>query len=118
MAMTDPLVLTLARGSTSCVRVNQDKYSSEYRFNDSVSLVNVFVRHSQRTINGLVYDRHNIEVLETIYATSTVPQYTRKSYLVTEQLSSDTSIVNTTGLMSGLTASTNALLIKLFNWES
>lgn len=118
MAMSDPMVLTLARGSTSCVKVNQDKYSSEYRFNDAVSGVNVFVRHSKRTVDGLTYDRHNIEVVETIYATSTVPQYTRKSYFVTENISADVSIVNSTGLFSFLTASTNAQLIKLFNWEN
>jgi len=118
MSVADPTTLTLIRGSTAMVRINQDKFTSQFRFNDATSKVEMNVRHTSVTRDGAIYDRHNIEVLETIYATSTVPQYTRKAYVVFEQLASDTSIVNVTGLLSGLTASTNALLIKLMNWES
>lgn len=118
MAVTDPTVLTLARGSTSLIRINQDKFTSQFRFNDAVSKVEMNVRHSSVVREGLTYDRHNIELLETIYATSTVAQLTRKCYLVFEQPSSDVSIVNVTGLLTGLTAGTNALLTKLMNWES
>jgi hypothetical protein len=118
MAVADPTTLTLIRGSTALVRINQDKFASTFRFNDATSKVEMNVRHSSATREGVIYDRHNIEVVETIYATSTVPQLTRKCYLVFEQPSSDTSIVNVTGLLSGLTASTNALLTKIMNWES
>lgn len=118
MSVADPTTLTLIRGSTALVKINQDKFASTYRFNDATSKVEMNIRHSTRTSEGVIYDRHNIEIVETIYATSTVPQLVRKVYLVNDQPSSDTSIVNITGLLTGLTASSNALLTKLMNWES
>jgi hypothetical protein len=114
------LVLPLSTGNVTCLKINQDSYSSEYLFKGTLSEHRVKIRHNKTvaTATKPAMDRHNIEVQETVFATATVPEFTRKVYVVFEALPSDTSIVNQDGLFDWLIATANVNLISLVNWES
>lgn len=119
----DTIVIPFSSGNITVTKINQDNFGSTYRFNDATHEVKLSIRHSRTTAkNGKPsYDRHNFELVETVYATSTVPEFYRKSYGVIEQLPGDVATgctVNTNALANWLIASTNAALVKLGNWES
>jgi hypothetical protein len=114
------LVLPLSTGNVTLVKINQDSYSSVYRFNDATNEYRVTIRHSKTggKSGAVAYDRHNVEVIRTIYATSTVPEYYQKFYFVVEQLPSDTSVVLADGVADWSIVTSNTNLISLLNWES
>lgn len=117
----DTITLPLSSGNVVLTKVNaaQD-YSGEYRYGTSTEQYRVMIRHSKAKplADGLPRDRHNIEILHTIYATTTAAEIVRKTYLVVELAQSDTSIILADGLSDWLIASTNANLTKFVNWES
>lgn len=116
----DTFVLPFGASTITAVKVNQDQYSSEYRFRDAIHQVIIRVRHSQ--INGVnggeKRDRHNIEVTQVVFATTTEVEVQRKFYCVWEHAPSDTVLVLVDGLSDWLIASTNANAAKVHNWES
>lgn len=114
------LVLPLSTGNVTLIKINQDNYSSVYRFNDATHEYRVTIRHSRVAAKAgrAAHDRHNVELVETIYATDTVPEDYRKFYFVDESAPSDTSVVNADGLADLMIASSNAFLVSLKNWES
>lgn len=119
----DTLTLTLlgTTDDTPFVKVNQDGYSSTYRFVNATRETRLVIRHSKTkaTAARASYDRHNVEILDTVFATTTVPSYTRKVYAVVEALASDAYAANMIiGLCSWLLASSAAAVTKLRNWES
>jgi hypothetical protein len=112
-------VLGLAAGSKTLPLINQSKdYQAEYYLRESLASYRVSVRHSNVTKAGVIYDRHNIEVLITVFAAGAVPEFTRKSYVVVERLPGDTYTDDADALSDWLIASANANLVKLLNWES
>lgn len=118
--LADPLVL-LTTPNVSLKKINQDKYSTEYMFRDATSLYRAFVRHSKTKATAtrpLVYDRHNFEVVQTVFAAGAVAEYERKFYFVMEMLPSDISTVLADGVADLAIASANAFLVQLSNWES
>jgi uncharacterized protein YdeI (BOF family) len=118
--LADPLVISLAGNSISMKRINQDAYSSEYLFRDATHQVRARIRHTTTngTNGGPKMDRHNIELTETVFATTEAAQIDRKVYLVMEQVPSDTNIDLANTLADSLIASTDALLKSLVAWES
>lgn len=114
------LVLPLSTGNVTCIKVNQDNYSSEYLFKDATHQVRCRIRHTKTnpTSSRPAYDRHNFEVVETIFAAGAVAEYERKFYFVLEQLPGDVSVVNADGVADLMIASTDAFLVSLMNWES
>lgn len=116
----DTFVLPFGASNITCVKVNQDAYSAEYRFRDTTHQIIVKVRHSQ--INGInggaKRDRHNIEVAQTVFAAGAVPEIFRKTYIVWEHEPADNVLVLVDGLSDWLIASTNANAAKVHNWES
>lgn len=101
-------------------RVNQDAYSSEYLILGTLSRHRIRVRHSivKATSVRPAYDRHNVEVVETVYATATEAEFDRKVYFVIENLPSDADNVdlNIHGLATWLQTGTN--MAQLIGWES
>lgn len=120
MAIANPLVLPLSTGNVSCAKINQDNYTSTYRFNDATNEYRVTIRHTKTGgKNGSpAYDRHNVEVVRTVYAAGAVPEYYQKFYFVIEQLPSDPSIVLADGISDLVIAAANAFPVSLMNWES
>lgn len=122
----DTITLPLSSGNVTLVKVDGSKpYSCEYRYGTATEQYRVLVRHSKtKSVSdgrgGLLAprDRHNVEVLHTIFATDVAGEIVRKTYVVIEVGSSDPSAILMDGLADWLIATSNAQLIKLLNWES
>lgn len=120
---SDPLVLSLygSVGDATFTKINQDGYASVYRLASSTHEARLTIRHSKTkaTASKPAMDRHNIEITDVVYATSTVPEYTRKCYLVAEGLPGDNLMFNLVcGAAGWLLADSAAAVTKLRNWES
>jgi hypothetical protein len=111
----DTLTLPQAGGNIVLKKINQDGYSSEYRFTDATSRYNAKIRHS-KVNNG--QDRHNLEVVQTIFAAGDVAEYERKFYFVHEHKPGDTSVALADAVADLAIATSNALLVGLVGWES
>lgn len=101
-------------------KINQDNYSAEYLDRISTDEVRMRVRHSKESAKGdaLPLDRHNVVVTQTVFATSTDPEYVREFYFVFRASPSDTE-ADVIDVAEGLAEWTvNANLVKLLGWES
>lgn len=117
--------LTLTDGGGSPVtvtvtKINQDQYASEYLYRSSLSSWRVKVRHTvvKATASRAAYDRHNVEIVQTVFATDTEPEFERKTYVVFENLSKDSDVLNVKFLSNFLSGSNWANVTALQNWES
>lgn len=124
MSFADPAVVTINAVGKNLVRINQDGYSSEYRLRSSTDEYCLRIRNTQYLDKkrNVVIDRHNAELIHTVFpvAPSTV-SVIRKSYAVIENQQGDTLTDPTNvaaGLFTFLTASTNANITKMMNFES
>jgi hypothetical protein len=115
--------LTLTIGGVATVMTKIDPgtpYTSEYMFRDSTHQYNARIRHSRTKASALrpSYDRHNFEIVETIFADGTDAEYQRKFYFVQEQLPQDTDVALADAVCDWAIASTNANLTSMLGWES
>lgn len=118
MSFSDPQSVTINAIAKSLVRINQDKYSSEYFLRDATGEITMNIRNTVFTRNGQTMDRHAVDVTQTIYATATVPSVVRKVYTVIENSRSDTP-ADAVLLAQALAAwMTSGNLNKLVNRES
>jgi hypothetical protein len=110
----------MSGGDVVMTKINQDGYSSEYLFRDATSQFRARIRHTKTAAkNGRPsYDRHNCEVVETIFEASEVAEYERKFYFVLEHLPSDTSVEMADGVADLAILTSNAFLTALLGWES
>jgi hypothetical protein len=120
----DPAALTVNAVAKNLVRVNQDGYSTEYRLRSATDEFRLNVRNSSyidKKRGGRV-DRHNVELIQEVFPVAPATKSTiRKVYLVLENDTSDTLTDPTylaAALCGFLTASSNANIVKLLNWES
>jgi hypothetical protein len=62
-------------------RIKQQDYGSEYLLRSTTEEFRMFVRHSQEALqaDGRRFDRHNVEIRHTVFATTTTPQIVRVS---------------------------------------
>jgi hypothetical protein len=111
-------VLGLASGSKTLPLVRQDGFAANYYLRESLVSYTVDIRHSNVKRNGVTYDRHNLQVVKTTFATSTVPEFKTTAYFVMEQLPSDLNVEIQDAIADWSIASTNANLNKLLGWES
>lgn len=116
----DTFVLPASTGNVTCNKINQDGYTSEYLGKVSGSEYRVRIRHSvvKATATRAAYDRHNVEVVQTVYAAGEVPQFDRKFYVVIENLPNDTDVVTVDALADWLIATANSNVTKLLGWQS
>lgn len=119
LMITDPSSFPLSSGAISLTRINQDGYTSEWRYQTSLVRYTFRVRHSKVPAKKAepAKDRHNVEIVRTTFAAGTVAEYNEKTYFVVEMLTSSTSVELPNALCTWLTATTNAQLTKLINWE-
>lgn len=113
--------LTINDGeSRVLVKINQDGYSSEYLLRTSTSEYRAKIRHSRTKATALSqsYDRHNFEIVKTVFADGTDPEYHQKFYFVLERLASDSAVALADSIADLAIASSNAFLISLEGWES
>lgn len=122
---SDTLTITWAGVGNVFTRINQDKYSSEYRFADSANGIkcNLFIRHTSyvNKVDGLSYDRHNVELqFVDANADSSIPAIRVKTYFVFEIPTlggSSDQVQSLSDMLTSFLAISNAET-KLFNWES
>lgn len=120
----DPAVVTINAVPKNLVRINQDRYSSEYLLRSATDEIRLNTRNTTRTDKktGLVYDRHNAEIIQTVFPVlPATTGFVRKAYVVIENQVGDTLTDPTNvaaGLLAFLTASSNANITKMMNSES
>jgi hypothetical protein len=116
----DPAVVTINAVAKNLVRINQDKYSSEYLLRSATGEHRLFIRNSSYLDkkNGVMIDRHNVEIQEVVFATATTPAIRRKTYVVIENQQGDT-LTDPKNVALGLFAFlTGANVDRLMNQES
>jgi hypothetical protein len=116
--LADPLVI----GGESLPRIKTGDASAVYRFYraNGLSMITVTIRHTKvGGKNGArEYDRANIEVRETVFATSTVTEYENLDYWVGQRIPGSTSVVNIDNLADWIIAGANAAIIRVLAGES
>ncbi len=114
------LVLPQVGGDITLVKINQDAYSSEYMFKNSTSEYRAKIRHNKVPARGSVpeLDRHNFEVVQTIFAAGDVAEYKRKFYFVWEILPSEVSKDLPDAVADLMIATSGAFLTSILGWES
>lgn len=114
------LVLPHSGGNITLVKISQDGYTSEYLYRGTLSQYVAKIRHSRTKATNVrpSYDRHNVEITQTVFATAEVAEFTRKCYIVLEQLPNDVDVENADALADWLIASSDAALDSLIGWES
>jgi hypothetical protein len=120
----DPTTVTIDGSGKALVRINQDGYSSEYLLRSTDDEYRLRIRNTSyldRKRNVQI-DRHNVELTHTIFPVAPATlSCVRKCYIVLENQQGDTlsdPVKEAAGLFAWLTASTNANLTKLVNFES
>jgi hypothetical protein len=121
--IADPASVTIGGTARSLAKINQDDYGSTYRLRLTDRDITMTVRNTSRNEkSGKIIDRHNIELTETVFPVApAVLSTVRKVYVVVENQQGDTladPINVAAALFAFLTASTNANLLKLLNFES
>lgn len=117
----DPAVVTINAVAKNLVRINQDKYSSEYLLRSSTEEFRLNIRNTSYLDKkrGVTIDRHNVELIHTVFpvAPATLSSV-RKTYAVIENQRGDT-LTDPRNVALGLFAFlTSAKVDQLMNFES
>lgn len=115
--------LTLTIAGVAVVMTKTDPglpFTSQYRFRDSDHQLIASIRHSRTKATALrpSTERHNFELVETVFADGDVPEFERKCYFVLEQKPEDTNVSNFDAVCDLAIASSNALLVSMLGWET
>lgn len=91
MAFGSTATITINAVAKVLNRINQDNYGSEYYLRSTLEEYRMKIRHSKEApqADGRLYDRHNVEITHTVYATSTTPEYKRIQSFTTRVFSTD-----------------------------
>jgi hypothetical protein len=119
---SDPLAITINAVAKNLIRINQDGYSSEYLLKEADGEFRLRIRNStytDKTRQGLKVERHNVELVHTVYPVAPATQPTiRKVYTVFEKDMADVVATNAK-TVAGLSAFlTEANATKMINFES
>jgi hypothetical protein len=95
MAIANPLVITLGgSGGTAKTlpKINQDAYGSEYYLREATQEFRVKIRHSRESANaaGVILERHNLEITQTVFGVAGAPDTVRQAYVVLRNSKTDT----------------------------
>lgn len=112
---------TLTVLTKTLVKINQDKYTSEYRFNDGSLEIYLRIRHS--TFNskplGMTVDRHNVEITHRTISVAPAADIVYKTYAVMEIPRNGTSAAAGPIIEAlGDFVKDDTLQPKLLGWES
>lgn len=121
MAFGSTAVITINSVAKTLNRINQDNYGSEYFLRGTTDEYRMKVRHSKESpqSDGTVYDRHNIEVTHTVYATSTTKKIVRQFYLV-GRVQSDDDLTDAGYLFAGTVDYLDSATVQgdVLTWQS
>lgn len=88
---TNQIIINIDETPKTLVKINQDNYGSQYYLRESTQEFTVNVRHTREKVlaDGTQYDRHNVELVHTVFPTDTSIGFTRVQYIVTRNLRND-----------------------------
>lgn len=117
----DTLTVTINAVAIVLNRINQDGYTSEYYLKNTLDDYRMRLRNS--TFNdktrGVKVDRHNIELVHTIFPVAPATLSTiRKYYCVFENDATDSNAAIGKFVLGIAAFQTEANAVKLANWES
>lgn len=120
MTLANPAVVTVNAVAYDLPKINQDNYGSEYLYRGTTFELRLKIRHSKEAAKAgsVEFNRHNVELTQTIYATSTDPVIIRQSYAVIRGAynDADASVSNVSqGLVDFLT---DAHMADILAWQS
>jgi hypothetical protein len=118
VSISSPISISLNGTAYSLPRINQDSFGSEYLYRGATFELRVKIRHSKEKVNadGIVIDRHNVELTQTVYPAAGVPAIIRQGYAVLRNGSADDA-TNSSYLYQGLVDFlTDSNLGDLINW--
>jgi hypothetical protein len=118
---SDTITLTVNAVAKNLVRINQDSYSSEYQLKNATECYGLKIRNSKflDKSRGENRDRHNVEIVHTIYPVAPATQsVVRKYYFVLENGEFDSTVDTTNFALGSAGFQTSANIGKLLNWES
>jgi hypothetical protein len=117
----DPAVVTINAVPKNLVRINQDKYSSEYLLRSTTEEFRLNIRNTSYTDKkrGVDINRHNVEIINTVFPVAPATlSVVRKAYCVIENQIGDT-LTDPRNVALGIFAFlTSANIDKLMNFES
>lgn len=116
----DSISLVVGGETRSLKKINQDNYASVYQYRNEVFQLRLQIRHVTTSGRGGApkHDRHNVELVQTVFAVGDEPEETSKAYFVMESLPSNMSNALMLSLASWASATSGANLDKVLNWES
>lgn len=99
-------------------RINQDAFGSTYRLATALDITEIVIRNSTARESGQVYDRHNIELRHTTYATDVLPErhYVASSTFKTRRVGGDPSRLS--DVVAALLTQVTALKAGMVQGES
>jgi len=121
---SDTLTITIAGAGKTLNRIKQDQYSSEYLLRTSTEEYRLFIRNTTTSDRkrGVNIDVHNVELRHTVFPVAPATlSVVRISYFVVKLQQGDTltaPVDEAAGLFGWATATSNAALTKLMNYES
>lgn len=126
---SDTLAITVNGVTKTLVRVNQDRYSSEYRLRETAGEYALVIRNTKfvdktrsnaaATTNKVEVNRHNVEFIHTLYPTNAgIMPIVRKVYMVFQNDNSDDVVAPVKHALGLAGFITEANLTKLINFES
>lgn len=119
---TSTLTVTINAVAKVLTRIRDDGYSSEYLLRGTLDEYRLQIRHSKYTDKnrgGKVVDRHNVELVHTVYPVSpSVVPTIRKAYVVLENEATDDSTAALNFDNGTLAFLSSANVADLINWIS
>ena len=115
------LTLPQVGGDKVLVKISEQNYSSEYLLRSATDEYRARIRHTKvgpTATRPYTADRHNFEVVQTVFAAGGVEQYERKFYFVIETKPGDTATNLADAVADLMILTSNAFLVSLNGWES
>jgi hypothetical protein len=115
------LTIPQAGGDKVLIKISEQNYSSEYLLRATLDEYRARIRHTKvgpTTQRPYEADRHNFEIVHTIFKAGDVEQYERKFYFVIETKPGDTATALSDAVADLMILSSNAFLVSLNGWES
>lgn len=119
----DPQVITINGVGKSLNRIGSGNGTSEYLLRTATEEFRLNIRNTSYTDKkrAVQMDRHNVEFVHTVFGVAPAVDMKRKTYFVFENQKGDTltdPVLDASGLLAWATATSNAALTKLVNYEA